>query len=187
LHALHLVVLHFHDLHTLVLVILGTIADEQALTTADNKGRRRAMTIYVLPVMTRRAPEDTSQEFEDPVDGILLTLVPLACIQSLLPELLIGGFELVEIRRDSLLVAFDGSDAADDRVDVKELSIALSWKGNIAVGKIDILLATTFTIFPSDEAEKIRLSSVKVRMLKVEKLCFGITLQDALLEVGYFM
>lgn len=63
----------------------------------------------------------------------------------------------------------------------------MSWKGNIAVGKIGILLTTTFTIFPSDETEKVRLSSVKVRVLKVPELCFGITLQNALLEVGYLM
>jgi hypothetical protein len=41
--------------------------------------------------MISRAPKDTGQEFEDPVDSILLTLVPLAGDQSLLPELLIGG------------------------------------------------------------------------------------------------
>jgi hypothetical protein len=63
----------------------------------------------------------------------------------------------------------------------------LSWKGNIAAGEIDILLATTSTIFPSDETEKVRLSSVKARVLKVPKLGFGITLQDALLEVGYLV
>jgi len=63
----------------------------------------------------------------------------------------------------------------------------LSWKGNIAAGEIGILLATTFIIFPSDETEKVRLSSVKARVLKVPKLGFGITLQDALLEVGYLM
>ena len=186
MHALDLVVLHFNNLYTLVLAILSTIADEQALATAD-KGRRYAMTVYVLPVMTSGAPKDTGQEFEDPVDGILLALVPLAGNQSLLPELLIGGLESVEIDRDSLLVALDGSDTTDNRVDVKELITALSWKGNIAVGKVDILLATTFTIFPSDETEKVKLSPVKVRVLEIPKLCFRIALQDALLEVGYLV
>jgi len=91
LHALNLVILHLHDLHTLVLVVLSTVADKQALTSADDKGCRCAMTVYVLPVMISCAPKDTGQEFEDPVDSILLTLVPLAGNQSLLPELLIGG------------------------------------------------------------------------------------------------
>jgi hypothetical protein len=48
-------------------------------------------------------------------------------------------------------------------------------------------LTTTPTILPRHQTKKIRLSSVKVRVLKVPKLCFGITLQDALLEVGYLM
>jgi hypothetical protein len=139
--------------------------------------------------MTRRTPKDTCQEFENPVDGILLTFVPFAGGQGLLPEVLIGGLEVIEISRDGLLVALDGSNTIDDRVDVKELSAALTWKGHIAVGNVDILLATTFTILPraSDETEKIGLSSVKIRVLKVPKLSFGIALQDALLEVGYLM
>jgi hypothetical protein len=45
LHALNFIILHLHDLHTLVLVIFSTIADEQALTTADDKGCRCAMTV----------------------------------------------------------------------------------------------------------------------------------------------
>jgi hypothetical protein len=186
-YALIVVILHFYDLHTLGLVTLSTVADEQALATADNKGSRCTVTVDVLPVMISGAPKDTGQEFEDPVNSILLTLVPLTGGQSLLPEVLIGSLEVAEIGRDGLLVALDGSDTTDDRVDVKELSTALTRKGNVTVGKIGILLASTFAIFSSDETEKIRLSSVKIRVLKVPKLCFGITLQDALLEMGYLM
>lgn len=181
------VILHFYDLYALGLVTLSTIADEETLTTADNKWCRCTVTVNVLPVVTSRASKDTGQKFEDPVDSILLTLVPLAGGQSFLPELLIGGLEFVKIDGDSLLVALDGSDTADNRVDVKKLSTTLAWKGSIAIGQIGILLATTFTIFPRDQTEKIRLSSVKIRVLKVPKLGFGITLQDALLEVGYLV
>jgi hypothetical protein len=187
LYALIVVILHFYDLYALGLVTLSTIVDEQALATADNKGCRCAVTVDVLPVVTSRASKDAGQKFEDPVDSILLTLVPLAGSQRFLPELLIGCLEFVKIARDSLLVALDGSDTTDNRVDVKELSTTLAWKGNIAIGQIGILLATTFTIFPRDQTEKVRLSSVEIRVLKVPKFGFGITLQDALLEVGYLM
>ena len=180
------VVLYFYDLDALGLVTLGTIANEQTLTTAD-KRCRCAVTVDVLPVVTSRASKDTGQKFEDPVDSILLTLVPLAGSQSFLPELLIGGLEFVKVDGDSLLVTLDGSDTADNRVEIKELITTLAWKGGIAIGQIGILLATTSTIFPRDQTEKIRLSSVKIRVLKVPKLRFGITLQDALLKMGYLM
>ena len=145
------------------------------------------MAVDVLPVVTSCASKDTGQKFENPVDSILLTLVPLAGGQGFLPELLIGGLEVVKIDRDSLLVALDGSDTTDNRVDVKELSTTVAWNGNIAIGQIGILLTTTSTILPRDQTEKVRLTSVKIRVLKVPKLCFGITLQDALLEMGYLM
>jgi hypothetical protein len=76
------------------------------------------VTVNVLPVVTSGTPKDTGQEFEDPVDSILLALVPLAGDHSLLPEMLIGGLEFVKINRDSLLVALDSRDASDEGVDV---------------------------------------------------------------------
>jgi hypothetical protein len=48
-------------------------------------------------------------------------------------------------------------------------------------------LATTLAILSSHKTEEIGLSLVKIRVLKVPKLCFGIAFQDALLEVRYFV
>jgi len=48
-------------------------------------------------------------------------------------------------------------------------------------------LLATLTIFSSHKTEKIGLSSVKIGVLKVPKLCFGIAFQDALLEVRNFV
>jgi hypothetical protein len=126
LYPLIFVILHFYDLYALGLVTLSTIANEEALTTADNKGCRCTVAVDVLPVVASCSPKDTGQKFEDPVDSILLTLVPLAGGQSFLPKLLIGGLEIVKIDRDSLLVALDGGDTVDNRVDVKELSTTLA-------------------------------------------------------------
>jgi len=184
--ALIVIILHFDDLHTLVFVILRTIVDEKTLTTAD-KGRRCAVTVDVLRVVTCRAAKDAGQEFEDAVDGILLTLVPLASSQSFMPELLIRCLEFVKISRDSLLVALNGRDTTDDGVDVQELGTALTWKGKITIREIGILLAAAFTIFSSDKTEEIGLPSVEIRVLKVPKLCISVALQDALLEVRYLM
>jgi hypothetical protein len=183
--ALVVIILHFDDLYALGLVILMAITNKQALTTAD-KGCRCTATVNVLPIVSG-VPKDAGQEFEDPIDGILLTLIPLAGNQSLLPEMLIGGLEFVKIGRYSLLVALDCRDASDEGVDVQKLGTALTWYGNIAIGKVSILLTSTLAIFSSHKTEKIRLSSVKIRMLKVPKLCFGIAFQDALLEVRYLM
>jgi hypothetical protein len=184
--ALIVIILHFDDLHTLVFVILRTIIDEQTLATAD-KGRRCTVTVDVFRVVTCCATKDAGQEFEDAVDSILLILGPLASDQSFVPELLIRCLEFVKISRDSLLVALDGCDTIDDGVDVQELGTALTWMGKIGIGEIGILLAATFTVFSSDKTEQIGLPSVEIRVLKVPKLCVSVALQDALLEVGYFM
>jgi hypothetical protein len=185
--ALVVIILHFDDLYALVLVILRAITNKQALTTADDKGCRCTVTVNVLPIVTSGVPKDASQEFEDSIDGILLSLVPLAGNQSLLPEMLIGGLEFVKIGRYSLLVALDCRNATDEGVDVQKLGTALTWYGGIAIGEVGILLTNTLAIFSSHKTEEIRLSSVKIRMLKVPKLCFGIAFQDALLEVRYLM
>jgi hypothetical protein len=184
--ALIVIILHFDDLHTFMLAILRAIPDKQALTTAD-EWRRCAVTVDVLAIVSGRGPKDAGQEFEDPIDSILLGLVPLAGDQSFLPEVLIGCFEFIKISGDSLLVTLDGTDTAHDGVDIQELGTALTRKGNIAVSKINVLLAAAFAIFSGDKTKKIGLSSVEIRMFKVPKLCFGIALQDALLEVGYLV
>jgi hypothetical protein len=184
--ALVVIILHLEDLDAFGLVILRAITNKQALTTADNKRCRCTATINVLPIVTSRAPKDASQEFEDPIDSILLTLVPLAGNQRLLPEMLVGGLELVKISRYSLLVALDSRDATGEGVDVQKLGTALTWYRPIAIGKIGVLLATTL-VFSSHKTEKIGLSSVKIRVVKVPKLCFGVAFQDALLKVRYLM
>jgi hypothetical protein len=99
--------------------------------------------------------------------------------------MLIGGLEFVEISRYGLLVSLDSRDAIDEGVDVQDLGAGLTRYGNIAIGNIGILLATTLAIFSSHKTEKIGLSTVKIRVLKVPKLSFRIAFQDALLKVGY--
>jgi hypothetical protein len=147
--------------------------------------RRRAVAI-VLPITVRRATEDAGQELEDTIDGVLLTLVSFAGGKRFLPEVLIGCLELVEVRGNCLLMALNGSDPSDDGVDVQDLS-ALARDGHITVRKLSSLLATAFTVLPSDETEEIGLPAVEIRMLEVPKFRFGIALQDALLEVRYLV
>lgn len=183
--ALVVIVLHFDDLYTLVFGVFWAITDEQALVTAD-EWRRRAVAVNVLSITVSRTAKDAGQELEDTIDSILLALVPLAGGQCFLPEVLIRSFEFVEVSGDCLLMAFDGCNATDDGVDVQELS-ALARDGYVAVRKLGILLAAAFTIFPSDETEKIGLATVKVRVLKVPKFSLGIALQDTLLEVRYLV
>jgi hypothetical protein len=165
--------------------VLWAIADKQTLVTTD-KWRRCAVTLNVLPVVVSRTAKDAGQELEDTIYSILLALVSLASGQCLLPEVLIGSLEFVEVGGDCLLMALDGCDPSDDRVDVQKLT-ALARDGYITVRKLRVLLAAAFTVLPGDETEKIGLTTVKIRVFEVPKLSFGIALQDALLEVGYLV
>jgi hypothetical protein len=63
-------------------------------------------------------PKYTRQEFKYPINGILMLLVSFPRSHSLLPQMLIRVFQLVQICRDGSLVALNGSDAAYDRVDI---------------------------------------------------------------------
>lgn len=145
------------------------------------------MAVDVLPITICRATKDAGQELEDAIDSVLLTLVSFAGGQCLLPEVLIGSFEFVKVRGNCLLMALNGSDPCDDRVDVQDLS-ALAWDGHLTtVHKLGSLLTATFAVLPSDEAEEIRLPTVEMRVLEVPKFGFGIALQDTLLEVWYLV
>lgn len=119
--AFIVVIFYFNDFHTLVFIIVKTIADKQTLITADNKGSRWVVAVNVFPVMTSRAAKDAGQKLENAIDGILLILVPLAGCQSFLPEVLVGALELVKICRYGLLMTLDSSDTTDYGVDVQDL------------------------------------------------------------------
>ena len=184
--ALVVIILNFYDLYTLVFGVLWAVSDKQALVTAD-KWRGCAMTVDVLPITVSRATKDAGQELEDAIDSVLLTLVSFACGQSFLPEVLIGSFEFVEVGGNCLLMALNGSDPSDDRIDVQDLR-ALAWDGHLTtVRKLGSLLTTTFAVLPSDEAEEIGLPAVEMRVLEVPKFGFGIALEDTLLEVWYLV
>ena len=180
------IILDLYDLYTLVFGVLRAVSDKQALVTAD-KWRGCAMTVDVLPITVSRATKDAGQEFEDAIDSVLLALVSFACGQSFLPEVLVGGFEFVEVCGNCLLMALNGSDPSDDRIDVQDLR-ALAWDGHLTtVCKLSSLLTTTFAVLPSDEAEEIGLPAVEMRVLEVPKFGFGIALEDTLLEVWYLV
>ena len=143
------------------------------------------MVVDVLPVTVSRSPKDAGQELEDTIDGILLALVSLARGQCFLPEVLIGSFEFVEVCGDCLLMALNGGDPTDKGVDVQELTLARH--GHITVHKLGILLASSFTVLPGDETEKIGLPAMEIRVFEVPKFGFGVALQDTLLEVRYLV
>ena len=164
-----------------------SIRDHQPLRLPRH---HRMWPILVFPHLIVPMPKHTCQKLENPIDGILMLLVPLPRCHRLLPQMLIRALELVQVGRDGRLMSLNRLYPVHDRVHVQQLIrrqcshraiprhvLARRRRHMRVVARRRGLLLSLY------ETQQVGLSAQKVRVLKVPKLGVRIGAEHALLEM----
>ena len=120
--GLVLLLLTINFRHTLALHILPPF-DQQSMRYARHNDTTRWAVFPIILVYRRRlVAKYPGQKFKNTIDCILMLLVSLSRSHSLLPQMLIGRLQIVQIGRYCCLMPLNRRNTANDRVNIQDLT-----------------------------------------------------------------
>ena len=154
----------FRTLTRVCLLPTPPIRDQQPLRLPCHHRMGRILVLAHLVIRTKHP----RQKFQNPIDSILMLLMPLSRRHRLLPQVLVRTLQLVQVGRDGCLMSLNRLYPVHDRVDVQELVRRQRGHGHVITrrvlgcrgrGCMRILARRRRALFPLYETQQVGLTT----------------------------